>query len=188
MLGVGSHVGPLGEDSPARAPHLAAAGPRDRCAVPRMHSTKRDIVIFADNGTESLITGKAAQQGADQYQSARVHRVWLDEEHPEAVYDEMQPRLLDSAATRWHDDAAQRHDVGSLTHLRAVVAGPAGSEAPLLYARRYRRQPVDEARADRRADDRAAQQPVDAQGPTLRPVRSAGSARSGRTRTRCSST
>lgn len=57
-------------------------------------STRRDIVILADNGRESRITGKAAQQGAGAYQSARVDIVWLDEEHPEDVWDEMQPRLL----------------------------------------------------------------------------------------------
>lgn len=78
-------------------PELLTWLPPDRvldAPTPRVQSTKRDIVILADNGSESLITGKAAQQGADQYQSARVHRVWLDEEHPELVYDEMQPRLL----------------------------------------------------------------------------------------------
>jgi phage terminase large subunit-like protein len=57
-------------------------------------STKRDIVILADNGRESRITGKAAEQGAARYQSARVNLIWLDEEHPEDVWNEMQPRLL----------------------------------------------------------------------------------------------
>jgi phage terminase large subunit-like protein len=61
---------------------------------PYRKGTKRDIVIRADNGKLSRITGKAAEQGAERYQSARIHRVWLDEEHPEAVWDEMQPRLL----------------------------------------------------------------------------------------------
>ena len=61
---------------------------------PHVHSTKRDIVIRADNGTESRITGKAAEQGASKYQSARVNKVWLDEEHPKPIWDEMQPRLL----------------------------------------------------------------------------------------------
>lgn len=78
-------------------PEILTWLPPDRvldAPAPRVHSTKRDIYILADNGETSIITGKAAQQGADQYQSARVHRVWLDEEHPEAVYDEMQPRLL----------------------------------------------------------------------------------------------
>lgn len=62
--------------------------------TPRKLSTKRDIVIRADNGAESIITGKAAEQGAGRYQSARVHKIWLDEEHPEDVYNEMLPRLL----------------------------------------------------------------------------------------------
>lgn len=57
-------------------------------------STRRDIIILADNGRESRITGKAAQQGSGSYQSARVNLIWLDEEHPESVWDEMQPRLL----------------------------------------------------------------------------------------------
>lgn len=57
-------------------------------------STRRDIIILADNGKESRITGKAAQQGKGSYQSARVDDIWLDEEHPESVWDEMQPRLL----------------------------------------------------------------------------------------------
>lgn len=61
---------------------------------PFAQSNKRDIVILADNGQQSRITGKAAEQGAERYQSARVDIVWLDEEHPEAVWDEMQPRLL----------------------------------------------------------------------------------------------
>lgn len=78
-------------------PELLTWIPPDRLvdAPPaHQHSTKRDILIKADNGKISRITGKAAEQGADKYQSARVHIVWLDEEHPEAVWDEMQPRLL----------------------------------------------------------------------------------------------
>jgi phage terminase large subunit-like protein len=78
-------------------PELLTWLPPDRVlSAPPAHrnSTNRDIVILADNGTESRITGKAAQQGADRYQSARIHRIWYDEEHPEAVYDETQPRLL----------------------------------------------------------------------------------------------
>jgi phage terminase large subunit-like protein len=78
-------------------PELLTWIPKDRIIdAPRPHqkSTKRDILIRADNGKISRITGKAAEQGADKYQSARVHAVWLDEEHPEAVWDEMQPRLL----------------------------------------------------------------------------------------------
>lgn len=61
---------------------------------PFKQSTRRDIIVLADNGRESRITGKAAQQGAGSYQSARVDDIWLDEEHPESVWDEMQPRLL----------------------------------------------------------------------------------------------
>lgn len=78
-------------------PELLTWIPRDRVIdspEPHVHSTKRDIVIRADNGTESRITGKAAEQGASKYQSARVNKVWLDEEHPKAIWDEMQPRLL----------------------------------------------------------------------------------------------
>lgn len=60
----------------------------------RQKSLKRDLIILADNGAESRITGKSAEQGAQQYQSARVNKIWLDEEHPEAIWDEMQPRLL----------------------------------------------------------------------------------------------
>ncbi|MDP9201166.1 MAG: terminase family protein [Gemmatimonadota bacterium] len=78
-------------------PELLTWIPRDRLVkapTPHQHSSNREILIRADNGRISRITGKAAEQGADKYQSARVHLVWLDEEHPEAVWDEMQPRLL----------------------------------------------------------------------------------------------
>ena len=78
-------------------PELLTWIPRDRlldAPTPYLHSTKRDLVIRADNGTESRITGKAAEQGPSKYQSARVNKVWLDEEHPKAIWDEMQPRLL----------------------------------------------------------------------------------------------
>ncbi len=78
-------------------PELLTWIPRHRVLdAPPAHqkSMKRDIIIRADNGAESRITGKSAEQGAEQYQSARVHKVWLDEEHPEAIWDEMQPRLL----------------------------------------------------------------------------------------------
>jgi phage terminase large subunit-like protein len=61
---------------------------------PRMRSTKRVILVRADNGRISRIVGKSAEQGAAKYQSARVHKVWMDEEHPESVWDEVQPRLL----------------------------------------------------------------------------------------------
>lgn len=78
-------------------PELLTWIPKERIVdapEPYRKSSKRDIVIRADNGSLSRITGKAAEQGAERYQSARVHRVWLDEEHPESVWDEMQPRLL----------------------------------------------------------------------------------------------
>ena len=61
---------------------------------PRIRSTKRVIQVRADNGRVSRIVGKSAEQGAAKYQSARVHKVWMDEEHPESVWDEVQPRLL----------------------------------------------------------------------------------------------
>ena len=60
----------------------------------RAKSMKRTILVRADNGSVSRITGKSAEQGAAKYQSARVHQVWLDEEHPEGVWNEMLPRLL----------------------------------------------------------------------------------------------
>lgn len=78
-------------------PELLTWIPPDRlisAPPPGKKSTNRHILLRADNGTISRITGKAAEQGADKYQSARVHWVWCDEEHPEAVWDEMQPRLL----------------------------------------------------------------------------------------------
>jgi phage terminase large subunit-like protein len=78
-------------------PELLTWIPKDRLIKspePHVHSMNRDILLRADNGKISRITGKAAQQGAAMYQSARVHQVWLDEEHPEAVWNEMQPRLL----------------------------------------------------------------------------------------------
>lgn len=78
-------------------PELLTWIPRDRIVSapePYVHSTKRHILVRADNGAISRITGKAAEQGAAKYQSARIHKAWLDEEHPEAVWNEMQPRLL----------------------------------------------------------------------------------------------
>lgn len=78
-------------------PELLTWIPRDRIVdapEPNVPSLKRDIVIRADNGQLSRITGKSAEAGPGQYQSARVHAVWLDEEHPEAIWDEIQPRLL----------------------------------------------------------------------------------------------
>jgi phage terminase large subunit-like protein len=61
---------------------------------PYRQSTKRSILVRADNGKISRITGKAAQQGASRYQSKRLHAFWGDEEHPEEIYDELMPRLL----------------------------------------------------------------------------------------------
>lgn len=55
---------------------------------------RRTIFVRADNGSVSRITGKSAEQGASKYQSARVHQIWFDEEHPEAHWDEAQPRLV----------------------------------------------------------------------------------------------
>lgn len=78
-------------------PELLTWIPRDRLlqgSPTDERSTSRTLLIMADNGTTSRITGKSAEQGADKYQSARVNKVWMDEEHPEAVYDEVQPRLL----------------------------------------------------------------------------------------------
>lgn len=78
-------------------PELLTWIPRDRLieAPPaKQKSTKRTILIRADNGQVSRIIGKSAEQGPGKYQSARVHQVWFDEEHPEAIYDEVLPRLL----------------------------------------------------------------------------------------------
>lgn len=78
-------------------PELLTWIPRDRildAPPPHRKSLKRDILIRADNGRVSRITGKAAEQGEDKYQSARVNQVWMDEEHPEPIYDEILPRLL----------------------------------------------------------------------------------------------
>lgn len=78
-------------------PELLTWIPQDRIvfAPPaKRHSSNRDILIRADDGSISTITGKSAEQGASEYQSARVHMIWLDEEHPESIWEEMQPRLL----------------------------------------------------------------------------------------------
>lgn len=78
-------------------PELLTWIPADRiidAPEPYVHSTKRHIIVRADNGKHSRITGKAAEQGPAKYQSARIHKAWLDEEHPEAVWNEMMPRLL----------------------------------------------------------------------------------------------
>lgn len=78
-------------------PELLTWIPQDRiidAPPPSKASRKRAILIRADNGSTSRITGKAAEQGAKFYQSARVDDIWFDEEHPKDVYDECQPRLL----------------------------------------------------------------------------------------------
>jgi len=78
-------------------PELLTWIPQDRiidAPDPRIRSTKRVIQVRADNGRISRIVGKSAEQGAAKYQSARIHKVWMDEEHPESVWDEVQPRLL----------------------------------------------------------------------------------------------
>lgn len=78
-------------------PELLTWIPADRLVrapEPYRMSTNRTIVFRADNGKLSRITGKAAEQGAARYQSKRLHGIWMDEEHPEAVFDEVQPRLL----------------------------------------------------------------------------------------------
>lgn len=78
-------------------PELLTWIPKDRildAPEPYKHSTKRHILIRADNGRISRITGKAAEQGVGKYQSARVHIFWMDEEHPEEIYNEALPRLL----------------------------------------------------------------------------------------------
>ena len=78
-------------------PELLTWIPADRirrAPEPYRQSTNRTIEFRADNGAISRITGKAAEQGAQRYQSKRLHGCWFDEEHPESVYDEVQPRLL----------------------------------------------------------------------------------------------
>jgi phage terminase large subunit-like protein len=78
-------------------PELLTWIPVDRLVdapEPFKHSTKRTILVRADNGRLSRITGKAAEQGRAKYQARRLHWVWLDEEHPEDVWDELLPRLL----------------------------------------------------------------------------------------------
>ena len=78
-------------------PELLTWLPPDRVVdapPPKSRSTKRVITVRADNGQLSYIVGKSAEQGAAKYQSARVNYVWLDEEHPESVWNEIQPRLL----------------------------------------------------------------------------------------------
>lgn len=78
-------------------PELLTWIPDDRiidAPEPYQKSTKRVIKVVADNGKVSRIEGKSAEQGAAKYQSRRLHAVWFDEEHPEAIYDEVLPRLV----------------------------------------------------------------------------------------------
>ncbi len=65
-----------------------------RAPEPNVSGANRLIEIRADNGQVSRIWGKSAEQGASKYQSARIHKFWSDEEHPEAVWDEVLPRLV----------------------------------------------------------------------------------------------
>lgn len=78
-------------------PELLTWLPPDRiidAPEPYVKSSKRTIMVRADNGAVSRIVGKSAEQGRAKYQSARIHKVWLDEEHPETIWDELQPRLV----------------------------------------------------------------------------------------------
>ncbi len=78
-------------------PELLTWIPHDRiidAPEPYQKSTKRTIKVLADNGKISRIEGKSAEQGPGKYQSRRLHVVWFDEEHPEAIFDEVLPRLV----------------------------------------------------------------------------------------------
>lgn len=79
-------------------PELLTWIPQDRIisAPEPFKSTpgRRTILFRADDGTVSRIVGKSVQQGRRSYQSAKVHFVWLDEEHPESIWDEIIPRLV----------------------------------------------------------------------------------------------
>jgi hypothetical protein len=74
---------------------------------PFKQSTRRDIIVLADNGQESRITGKAAQQGAERISRRASTRSGSTKSTRRSVWDEMQPRLLATAVARSHDDAAQ---------------------------------------------------------------------------------
>lgn len=83
-------------------PELLTWIPDDRIVdapEPGQKSTKRVIKVLADNGKISRIEGKSAEQGPGKYQSRRLHHVWFDEEHPEAIYDEVLPRLVRHGGT-----------------------------------------------------------------------------------------
>ena len=78
-------------------PELLTWIPRNRiidAPPPNRQSSKRTILVRADNGRVTRIIGKSAEQGRGQYQSARIHVFWQDEEHPLAVWQEVQPRLV----------------------------------------------------------------------------------------------
>lgn len=78
-------------------PEIVTWLPPDRvidAPPPRQKSDKRVIKVRADNGAESIIEGKSAEQGREKYQAFRIHHVLLDEEHPEAIWDEIMPRLV----------------------------------------------------------------------------------------------
>ena len=77
-------------------PELLTWAPKSRIVrapQPYQQSPNRQILLRADNGTVSRIIGKSADQGRRLYQSARVHAFWADEEHPLAVWQEVQPRI-----------------------------------------------------------------------------------------------
>lgn len=78
-------------------PELLSWLPHDRiidAPEPFAKSMKRRIVIRADNGKESVIEGKSAEQGRAKYQARRIHGIWFDEEHPESIWYEARTRLV----------------------------------------------------------------------------------------------
>ena len=78
-------------------PELLSWIPKDRiidAPEPFAKSTKRIIRIRADNGKESRIEGKSAEQGRAKYQARRVHGIWFDEEHPLPIWQEARMRLV----------------------------------------------------------------------------------------------
>jgi phage terminase large subunit-like protein len=101
----------VGEHPAARAAHLdpGRSHPRRAAAQPEEHEARHPDP--RRQRPISRITGKAAEQGPEKYQSARIDLVWLDEEHPEAVWDELQPRLL-----RWRG-----RSIASMTPLKGLT-------------------------------------------------------------------
>ena len=79
-------------------PELLTWIPHDRIiSAPEPNQSspgRRTIKVRADDGSISLIVGKSAQQGRGSYQSAKVHLVWFDEEHPEPIWNEVLLRLV----------------------------------------------------------------------------------------------